>query len=170
MVEKGFLQMKGGSLIAEKYYVSAPCTVIMCTAICIGVFFMSISILYVQEGNSTSTTVNKLVVASFGNLSNPGGSIKVVDILNQTVNDLGNERTSPYGGLDGIESDDTYGYYYVSDWPAGKVYLVNSSGTGFKDLVDLQTQGTADIEFIANKNILVIPLMQDNKLVSYMIR
>lgn len=112
---------------------------------------------------------NKLIVASFGNMSNPGGSIKVVDILNQTVNDLGNEEASPYGGLDGIESDGSETHYYVSDWPAGKVYLVNTNGTGFKELVDLDTQGTADIGFVANENILVIPLMQDNKLVSYRI-
>jgi sugar lactone lactonase YvrE len=113
---------------------------------------------------------NKLIVASFGNMSNPGGSIKVVDIINQTVNDLGNEEASPYGGLDGIESGSTRSHYYVSDWPAGKVYLVNSNGTGYEDLLDLKTQGTADIEFIADENILVIPLMQDNKLVSYRIQ
>jgi hypothetical protein len=113
---------------------------------------------------------NKLIVASFGNMSNPGGSIKVVDIINQTVNDLGNEEASPYGGLDGIESGSTRSHYYVSDWPAGKVYLVNSNGTGYEDLLDLKTQGTADIEFIADENILVIPLMQDNKLVSYRIK
>jgi hypothetical protein len=113
---------------------------------------------------------NKLIVSSFGNMSNPGGSIKVVDILNQTVNDLGDEAASPYGGLDGIESDVTQSYYYVSDWPAGKIYLVNSNGTGYDDLLDLQTQGTADIEFIADENILAIPLMQDNKLVSYRLK
>jgi sugar lactone lactonase YvrE len=113
---------------------------------------------------------NKLIVAAFGNMSNPGGSVKVVDILNRTVNDLGNEEASPYGGLDGIGSDGTQSHYYVSDWPAGKIYLVNSNGTGYKDLLDLQTQGTADIEFVTDEDILLIPLMQDNKLVAYRIK
>jgi hypothetical protein len=52
----------------------------------------------------------------------PEGYLKVVDILNQTVGDLGYEGASPYGGLDGIESYSLQSYYYVSDLPAGKIY------------------------------------------------
>ena len=49
---------------------------------------------------------NKLIVASLGNLSKPGGGIEVVDLKNKTITPLGKEgTTSPFGGLDGIESD-----------------------------------------------------------------
>jgi hypothetical protein len=40
-----------------------------------------------------------------------------------------NNTTSPFGGLDGIESEDSN--YYVTDNPAGKVYVVNANGTGY---------------------------------------
>jgi hypothetical protein len=53
--------------------------------------------------------------------------------------------------------------------PAGKVYAVNPDGTDYKTLIDLQKQGTADLEFIADKRMVIIPLMQDNKLVAYRI-
>jgi hypothetical protein len=70
-------------------------------------------------------------------------------------------------GLDGIESDTTDTYYYVTDNPAGKVYIVNANGTGYGTLIDLHTQGAADLEFIPSQSTIIIPLMQDNKLVAY---
>jgi hypothetical protein len=94
--------------------------------------------LYVDNSN------NKLIVASLGAFSNPAGSIRVVDLQNRTVNSLGNEGTAvPIGGLDGIEADSTGRYYYVTDNAGGKLYVVNSNGTGYETL-DLQNQGTAD--------------------------
>ena len=59
--------------------------------------------------------------------------------------------------------------YYVTDWAAGKVYAVNSDGTDYRTLIDLQKQGTADLEFIASERMVIIPMMQDNKLVAYRI-
>lgn len=119
--------------------------------------------LYVDNNNS------KIIVASFGNMSQPGGTLKVVDILNKTIRNLGNEQASPVGGLDGVDFDAARNSYYVSDWPSGKVYAVSSNGTGYAELIDLQTQGTADLMFIAGKNMLLVPLMQDNKLIAYKI-
>jgi hypothetical protein len=87
----------------------------------------------------------------------------LVDLENKTISDLGEQV--PIGSLDGIEADTSEHFYYVTDWAAGKVYAVNSDGTDYKTLIDLQKQGTADLEFIADK-IVVIPLMQDNKLVT----
>ena len=40
---------------------------------------------------------------------------------------------------------------------AGKVYAVNSDETDYKTLIDLQKQGTADLEFIADKRMVIIP-------------
>src|SRR5829696_1613252 len=117
--------------------------------------------LYVDDTN------NKLIVASLGAFSNPAGSIRVVDLQNRTVNSLGNEGTAvPIGGLDGIEADSTGRYYYVTDNAGGKLYVVNSNGTGYETL-DLQNQGVADLGVILDENLIIIPMMQDNKLEAY---
>jgi hypothetical protein len=119
--------------------------------------------LYVDNSN------NKLIVASLGAFSNPAGSIRVVDLQNRTVNSLGNEGTAvPIGGLDGIEADNTGRYYYVTDNAGGKLYVVNSNGTGYETL-DLQNQGSADLGVILDENLIIIPMMQDNKLEAYRI-
>jgi DNA-binding beta-propeller fold protein YncE len=111
---------------------------------------------------------NKLIVVSLGPLSKPGGGIEVVDLKNKIISSLGKEgTTSPFGGLDGIVSDATETRYYVTDNPAGKVYVVNANGTGYVTLIDLHTRGTADLGSILDQTTIIIPLMQDNKLVAY---
>ena len=120
------------------------------------------------NGLHVDNNKNKLIVASLGDMSKPGAGIKVVDLKNKTISSLGKEgRTTPVGGLDGIESDATERHYYVTDNPAGKVYTVNADETGYGTLIDLQRQGTADLEFIPGQNMIVIPIMQDNKLAAY---
>src|SRR5207249_2339866 len=102
---------------------------------------------------------NRLIVASLGDMSKPGAGIKVVDLKNKTIHSLGKEgTTSPFGGLDGIESDAKETHYYVTDNPAGKVYTVNADGTGYEILLDLHTQGTADLGFIPSQSTVIIPL------------
>jgi sugar lactone lactonase YvrE len=119
--------------------------------------------LYVDNSN------NKLIVASLGAFSNPAGSIRVVDLENRTMNSLGNEGTAvPIGGLDGIEADNTGRYYYVTDNSGGKLYVVNSNGTGYETL-DLQNPGAADLGVILDENLIIIPMIQDNKLEAYRI-
>ncbi len=111
---------------------------------------------------------NKLIVVSLGPFSKPGGGMEVVDIKNKTISSLGKEGiTSPFGGLDGIESDATETHYYVTDNPIGKVYDVNANGTGYGTLIDLGKQGSADLAFVLGQNMIIIPIMQDNSLVAY---
>lgn len=120
------------------------------------------------NGLHVDESKNKLIVASLGKFSKPGAGIEVVDLKNKTITPLGKEgTTSPFGGLDGIESDPTGEHYYVTDNPAGKLYLVNADGTGYGTLVDLHTQGAADIGFIPSQSTVIIPLMKDNKLAAY---
>ena len=111
---------------------------------------------------------NRLIIASLGEMSKPGAGIEVVDLKNKNISSFGKEgTTSPFGGLDGIESDATGTRYYVTDNPAGKIYSVNSDGAEYITLIDLHTQGAADLEFIPNQSMIIIPLMQENKLVAY---
>jgi len=119
--------------------------------------------LYVDDTN------NRLIVVSSGPFSNPGGSIQVVDLQNRTLHSLGEVRTAvPFGGLDGVEADSTGRDYYVTDNSAGKLFVVNSNGTGYETL-DLQNQGTADLETILDQNMIIIPMIQDNKLEAFRI-
>lgn len=120
------------------------------------------------NGLHVDNTKNRLIVASLGDMSKPGAGIEVVDLGNKKISSLGEENTtSPFGGLDGIEFDAKEIRYYVTDNPAGKIFIVNANGTGYTNLVDLHTSGTADLGFIPNQNVIVIPLMPDNKVVAY---
>jgi DNA-binding beta-propeller fold protein YncE len=120
------------------------------------------------NGLHVDNNKNKLIVVSLGPLSKPGGGIEIIDIKNKTIKSLGKAgTTSPFGGLDGIESDATETHYYVSDNPAGKLYIVNADGTGYVTSIDLHTQGAADLGSIPGQSTIIIPLMQDNKLVAY---
>jgi hypothetical protein len=120
------------------------------------------------NGLHIDSNKNKLVVVSLGPLSKPGGGIEVIDLKSKTISSLGKEgTTSPFGGLDGIESDSTETHYYVTDNPAGKLYDVNADGTRYITLIDLHTKGAADLGYIPGQSTIIIPLMQDNKLVAY---
>jgi DNA-binding beta-propeller fold protein YncE len=110
------------------------------------------------NGLYIDSSINKLIVTSLG------GSLSLVDLDNKTISNLGAQV--PIGSLDGIEADTTENLYYVTDWAAGKVY---ADGTDYRTLIDLQRQGTADLEYIASERMVIIPLMQDGKLVAYRI-
>src|SRR5215207_771903 len=109
------------------------------------------------NGLYVDNITNKLVVV--------GGSLSLIDLDNKTIGDLGIQV--PMGSLDGIVGDTGENLYYVTDWAAGKVYAVNSDGTDYRTLIDLQKQGTADLEYIASERVVIIPMMQDSKLVAY---
>lgn len=120
------------------------------------------------NGLHVDNTKDRLIVASLGNMSKPGAGIEVVDLKSKTVTVLGKEgTTSPFGGLDGIESDTAEKHYYVTDNPAGKLYLVNADGSGYSVLMDLHTHGAADLGLIPAQGTIIIPVMQDNKLVAF---
>lgn len=120
------------------------------------------------NGLHVDNSKNRLIVASLGEMSKPGAGIEVVDLKNKSISSLGKEgSTSPFGGLDGIESDATETQYYVTDNPGGRLYDVNANGSGYSTLIELGTQGTADLGFIPSQDIMIIPVMQDNKLVAY---
>ncbi|MGB8036149.1 MAG: hypothetical protein WCF03_20225, partial [Nitrososphaeraceae archaeon] len=120
------------------------------------------------NGLHVDNNKNRLIVVSLGNMSKPGAGIEIVDLKNKIISSLGKEgATSPFGVLDGIESDASETHYYVTDNPAGKVYTVKADGTGYGTLIDLHTQGAADLGSIPSQSTIIIPLMQDNKLVAY---
>jgi len=117
--------------------------------------------LVVQDG--------KLVVSSLGRLKSVGqeretAGLYKIDIEDKTITSLG----KPIGNLDGLavlkpES------YLVTDWPDGALYKVDVKGkrtTKVGQLLDLN-QGSADLIYLADKQLIVVPMMLDNTLAAY---
>ena len=70
----------------------------------------------------------------------------------------------PTGNLDGIEVDQRGGFL-VTDWRAGKVFHI--SGEGHATLLMKFSRGAADHAFHAEKNLLILPHMMENKLTAF---
>ena len=70
----------------------------------------------------------------------------------------------PIGNLDGLELLQP-GVYLVTDWAAGALYRVDAKGKAER-LIDLN-QGSADLTYLPDKKIVLIPMMLDNSLVAY---
>ncbi len=92
------------------------------------------------------------------------GHLKSISINDKSITSLGG---APIGNLDGIESDGNNGYY-VTDWITGKLYQINKSGDA-KLLLELE-QGMADHEVILEMNLILLPMMNNNKVLAYKIK
>lgn len=119
-----------------------------------------------QNPNGLKAESTRLVVASWGPMTGEGfattspGNLKAVTFADKMIRDL----TPPFGNLDGLESDGKGGWL-VSDWVAGKLFLVDRRGQPTK-LMDFP-QGSADIGTIPDKGIVLVPLMMDGKVQAF---
>ena len=119
--------------------------------------------------NGLTVQGDKLIVAAWGPpgtsapKSEPGNLVEVA-IPDKKVHDLGDG--SPVGNLDGIAADGDD--FLVSDWVAGKVFRVAKSGKA--DLLLALEQGTADIGYVPEQKLLLIPLMMNDKIVAYSVK
>ena len=112
---------------------------------------------------------NEIILGSWGKMTDGfatdvPGHLKRISMQDKTVNSVGDG--SSVGNLDGVEGNDNIGFY-VTDWINGKLIHIKSSGE-VTELLDLP-KGSADHEVIMGKNLIFIPLMMDNKLLSYTI-
>ncbi len=120
-----------------------------------------------KNPNGLHVAGDNLIVAAWGvmtdgfNTKVPGHLISV-SLADTTVNSLGDG--TPVGNLDGLEALDDKSFL-VSDWVAGAVYRIDASGKA-EQLLDLD-QGSADIGWVPEKHLLLIPMMKDDKLVAY---
>ena len=92
------------------------------------------------------------------------GHLKSISLKDKSITSLGG---APIGNLDGVESDGKDGYY-VTDWMTGKLYQINSNGEATL-LLELE-QGMADHEVILEHNLILIPMMKNDKLLAYKIK
>ena len=74
--------------------------------------------------------------------------------------------TRPIGNLDGIVFNKNNGYL-VTDWISGKLLTVNKKGI----VVESKkiNKGGADLEILMHKNLILIPMMQNNNLSAFQI-
>ena len=112
---------------------------------------------------------DQLIVASWGK-PNPDFSTEVPGRLYAL--DLKTKKKSlitaePFGNLDGLEAV-AQGRYLVGDWMAGKVYYVSRFGRS-RQLLELP-KGVADISYVRDKRLLVVPQMLENKVTAYELR
>ncbi|MEX2525117.1 MAG: SMP-30/gluconolactonase/LRE family protein [Gammaproteobacteria bacterium] len=105
---------------------------------------------------------DRLVVASIGPFGAPDPShLFAVSLGDKAVSKITPE---PAGKLDGLEAD-LDGDYYVTDWVNGGLLHIYPDGH-VEELLDLD-QGSADLEYIAAKDMILIPMMMNDKLVAW---
>ena len=122
-----------------------------------------------QAPNGLYYEKGQLIVGSWGHPTDGWetaevGHLKTISLKTKKIKSLGNGKA--VGNLDGVESDGK-GAYYVADWVGGKLLHIKRTGK-FKEVLKL-SQGVADHEVILEKNIIVIPMMLDGRLVAYKI-
>src|SRR6476620_555803 len=120
------------------------------------------------NGITIDDSKNILVVASMcKGTSEAGGTIKAIGLDNKTIISIGKEGiTVPVGILDGLQIGTDGKSYYVSDWNAQNIHIVDTSGLGYHELFNSPMQGMADFRIIYPEKELVIPLMPENKIIS----
>lgn len=109
---------------------------------------------------------DKLIVAAWGAPGEDGtpapANLLEIALEDKSVRDLGDG--TPIGNLDGIEPLDATSYL-VTDWIAGALHRIDASGKA-ELLLDLN-QGSADIGWVPEKRLVLMPMMNDDKLVAY---
>ena len=109
-----------------------------------------------------------LYVSTWGVVTNPEtfetevpGVLLAVNLESKEISNL----TTPFGNLDGLQKlNDNF---LVSDWIAGGLLIVDKDGV-VNSLEDLNA-GSADILYLAQKQLLLIPQMLDGSLSAYSI-
>jgi hypothetical protein len=107
-----------------------------------------------------------LLVATMGDMS--GGfenlkpsNVKSVDIASKAVSDFGSAE--PVGVLDGIERVE--GGVLVTDNGGGRLVMIGDDGTITE--IGQTGAGSADHEYVAEENLVIIPMLQGNEVVAY---
>jgi len=113
--------------------------------------------------NGLLAETDRLVLGSWGIRSqglttSTGGYLQTIRYRDKKITSLGEAK--PLGNLDGVASDGQGGYY-VSDFMAGKLFYFKAAGQA-QELMQLKT-GTADITYLIDQSLLIVPMMEDNQ-------
>ena len=97
--------------------------------------------------------------------TNIPGHIKTISLKNKKITLFGNGAAK--GHFDGLEAD-YRGNYFVTDWMSGKLYHIKASGDAV--LLLQLNRGCADLKYIPDKRLIIIPMMNDNKVLAFRIQ
>lgn len=120
--------------------------------------------------NGLAIQDGQLIVAAWGRKIQPDFSTEVpghlltVDLQSKEIADLGSGE--PIGNLDGLEADGEGGWL-ATDWVAGALFRIQPDGTS-EQLLDLNP-GSADLEYLQEDRLAVIPMMMDGSIVAHRI-
>ena len=105
---------------------------------------------------------NTMYVASWGAGEN-GGAVSKIDMKTKTIENI----SSSIGNLDGIRPYDA-NRMVISDWRSGNIHLIDSKGNTEKILTVGQSVG--DIAYIKEKNLLLLPMNRQSRLLFYKLK
>lgn len=120
--------------------------------------------------NGVLAEQDRLLVAAWGGKPKEDfstdvlGHLKAVDYATREVTDVGDQ---PVGNLDGLEPDGQGGYL-VTEWIGGGLYRFSPDGKA--ELIMDMSQGSADLEFVENQKLAIIPMMLDGTVGAYEIQ
>ncbi len=123
-----------------------------------------------QSPNGLYAESDRLLVGTWGVRADgfkttTSGHLEVINFGDSSLKPLG--AGDQVGNLDGVEGDGN-GNYYVTDWMAGKLFFFKPDGT-VTPILQLEP-GAADLGFIMDRGMMVIPLMNSGKLIAYAIK
>jgi hypothetical protein len=98
-------------------------------------------------------------VKTAGQTEEPGGLLSV-DLEDQSIGTL----ADPFGNLDGLQALQP-GVYLITDWAAGGLFRVDAKSK-VERLLKLG-KGSADLIYLPDKKLAIIPIMLNNALVAY---
>ncbi|PRX54367.1 SMP-30/gluconolactonase/LRE family protein [Flagellimonas meridianipacifica] len=111
---------------------------------------------------------NQLYVATWGVVTNSEtfgtevpGALIALDLKNKSIKSI----TDSFGNLDGLVRYENG--FIVSDWISGAISVIDAEGG--VTILEQINPGTADIEYLEEENILLVPQMLDGKLTAFVL-
>ena len=104
-----------------------------------------------------------MYVASWGG-SEEGGAVSKIDMTTKTITSV----TEKIGRLDGIRPYDE-DHLVISDWRSGKVHLVNTNKGTLTELTQVG-QSVGDIAYVKDKDLLLLPMNTQSRLLFYSLK
>ena len=120
-----------------------------------------------ENPNGLLVVGDEIYIAGWGNFTDgkpqqapPGRFLKI----NMQTKEITKITPGVLGNLDGVQVHNNNSFF-VSDWKAGKVFEVDKNGKA-EEILDTD-QGSGDILFIPEKDLLIVPLKNQNKIEFY---
>ncbi len=122
---------------------------------------------HLDSPNGLLVVGTRLLIAGWG--KNPNEAFEVTTPGRLLSFDLKTRKVTPItdtpeGNLDGLEQDGKGGYF-VSDWVAGKIFHITDKGA-VTPVMSLP-KGTADLAYLPDKKLLILPRMLEHKVTAY---